>query len=171
MKWNRKGFTLVELLGVFAILGIIMLVAIPNVMGVLDKNKKNTYVQHAKQMVALAEYKMSSDPSLPKPTSTQILVLTLGCLDASDIETGPEGNAYDLNQSFVAIWNNGGYQYSVTIRENTKNGATGIALINSTSLSKENAISHVGKLNTTYSLNVNGLLSGISGRRISYVCS
>ena len=40
MKLNRKGFTLVEVLAVVVILGIIMLIAIPNVNKLIIRNKK-----------------------------------------------------------------------------------------------------------------------------------
>ena len=45
---NKKGFTLVELLGVLIILSIIMLIAVPNVISILDKNKKNFFIADAK---------------------------------------------------------------------------------------------------------------------------
>ena len=40
---NRKGFTLIELLTVIAILAVIMLIATPIILGVLDKARRNTY--------------------------------------------------------------------------------------------------------------------------------
>ena len=36
---NKKGFTMVELLAVIVILGILMGVALPKVLGLLDSNK------------------------------------------------------------------------------------------------------------------------------------
>lgn len=60
MKNNKKGFTLIELLTVIAILAIILLIAAPTILGVLDKAKKNTfrnqvllYVESMKTQMAL----------------------------------------------------------------------------------------------------------------------
>ncbi len=57
---NKKGFTLIELLTVIAILAIILLIAAPTILGVLEKAKKNTfknqvllYVESMKTQMAL----------------------------------------------------------------------------------------------------------------------
>ena len=61
MKMN-KGFTLIELLTVIAILAVILLIAAPTILGVLDKAKRSTfknqvlmYVEGLKNQVALNE--------------------------------------------------------------------------------------------------------------------
>ena len=61
MKKN-KGFTLIELLTVIAILAVILLIAAPTILGVLDKAKRSTfknqvlmYVEGLKTQVALNE--------------------------------------------------------------------------------------------------------------------
>ena len=61
MKMN-KGFTLIELLTVIAILAVILLIAAPTILGVLDKAKRSTfknqvlmYVEGLKNQVALSE--------------------------------------------------------------------------------------------------------------------
>ena len=61
MKKN-KGFTLIELLTVIAILAVILLIAAPTILGVLDKAKRSTfknqvlmYVEGLKNQVALNE--------------------------------------------------------------------------------------------------------------------
>ncbi|MGN1028522.1 MAG: prepilin-type N-terminal cleavage/methylation domain-containing protein, partial [Bacilli bacterium] len=41
---NRKGFTLIELLAVIAILAILIIIALPNVMKMYVKAKKNTFL-------------------------------------------------------------------------------------------------------------------------------
>ena len=60
-RTNKKGFTLIELLTVIAILAVILLIAAPVILGVLDKARKNTfknqvllYVEGLKQQTALA---------------------------------------------------------------------------------------------------------------------
>ena len=60
-KTNKKGFTLIELLTVIAILAVILLIAAPIILGVLDKARKNTfknqvllYVEGLKTQTALA---------------------------------------------------------------------------------------------------------------------
>ena len=59
---NNKGFTLIELLTVIAILAVILLIAAPTILGVLDKAQRSTfknqvlmYVEGLKTQVALSE--------------------------------------------------------------------------------------------------------------------
>lgn len=47
---NKKGFTLVELLAVIAILAILVLVAVPNVLSMFNKAKKDVFLTDAKNV-------------------------------------------------------------------------------------------------------------------------
>ena len=64
---KSRGFTLIELLATLTILGIIMAIAVPNVMSILDKNKRTTYLEDAKKLVTQAEYKFRMSQSIDKP--------------------------------------------------------------------------------------------------------
>ena len=44
MKLNYKGFTLVELLAVIAIMGMLAVIMVPTISGVIEENKKNNSV-------------------------------------------------------------------------------------------------------------------------------
>lgn len=98
---NKKGFTLIELLAVLVILSIILGIAIPNVVSILDKNKKESYIADAKKFIALAKTEISS--KINKPSDGEIVKIKLSCVDNQDIETDPDGNKYDIDNSFVAI--------------------------------------------------------------------
>lgn len=59
MHKNKKGFTLIELLAVLVILAIISLVAVPNVVSMLDRNKKKQMVLDAKEMLNKFQNKLT----------------------------------------------------------------------------------------------------------------
>lgn len=52
---KNKGFTLVELLAVIVVLGLIMMIAVPSTINVLEKNKKESYIADAKEIIRLVE--------------------------------------------------------------------------------------------------------------------
>ncbi len=104
MKRN-KGFTLIELLAVIVILGVIMLIAIPNVTSTLEKNKKDSYIKDAKKMMNLAEYTIVSDTSIEfdeKDANTAML-LKLSTIDDGSFKESSFGTQYSLSKSFVVV--------------------------------------------------------------------
>lgn len=160
---DRKGFTLIELLATILILALLMLVAVPNVMSTIDKNKQDTYVEDAKRMITLAEYEVRSNTNIELPTSGNCIVIPLGSLDLSDFNEGPEGGNYDLQKSYVVIARNGSsYEYYATIIENFDGGKRGIPLISRDDLNKESARTNVAKdsdleiITPTVGSNLNG---------------
>ena len=141
---NKKGFTLIELLATIAILALLMLVAVPNVMSTIDKNKRDTYVEDAKRMITLAEYEVRSNASIELPTSGNCIVILLASLDLTDFNEGPEGGSYDLSNSYVVIARNGSsYEYYATITENFDGDTRGLPLTSRDDLNKENARNNV----------------------------
>ena len=124
VRANNKGFTLIELLASISILAIIMLMAIPNVVGIVQRNKNKTYVEDAKRFISLAKYEKSVHPI----TGTKTYYLK--DLDKSkEIDEGPNGEKYNRNNSYVTIIKNSNiYNYKVTLYEE-KNGRK-IGIIN-----------------------------------------
>lgn len=143
---NKKGFTLVELLVTITILGIISMVAIPNIVGVVKRNKDKTYIEDAKKLVSLAEYKFRSDTSISIPTNGCVK-MTMEYLGDDEFENAPNGGGYDVNNSYVKIkFENNTYKYYVTIRENTSSDSkTGVVLTESSNLYDEDMITNIIK--------------------------
>lgn len=161
---NSLGFTLIELIATITILGIIMLIAVPNVISVVTKNKNQTYVNDARKFVTLAKYKFESDANIMRPTSTNCAVIMLSSVDRSELQSGPEDGTYETDsnatdQSYVVIkYENSTYVYYVQLIEtySNKNNTTqkkGIALMKYDDLvqidAKNSAIKTSGWINTS----------------------
>ena len=122
---NRKAFTLVELLAVIVILGLMMGIAIPNIMGIIKKQKQSTYLEDAKKMVSRAEYMIRSNTEVKKPSGSDCILMTLGYLDNGEFNSPPYGGAYFSNLSYVKVTNvKGKYEYRVQLFECTQLGAS-----------------------------------------------
>ncbi len=102
---NKKGFTLIELLAVVIILGVIMTIAIPNIVSTLDKNKRDSFIKDAKRAVTSAEYTIRSDTKYEWPDSHTALVFKLSSLKNLDIEVSSFDTYYSLDDSFVVVTN------------------------------------------------------------------
>ena len=140
---NKKGFTLIELLGVIVILSIIMMIAIPNVMSVLDKGKKDNYLADAKKLITQAEYKIRSS-DIDKPSSSDIVIIPLAYLGTNDVEKDPDGNSYSLNDSYVAVVRKDGYlEYYVNLIAEIDDGNKGIYLVHEDELNGKDKYSLV----------------------------
>lgn len=119
---NNKGFTLVELLATMSILAVLMLLAIPNVIGIVQRNKNKAYIEDAKKLVTLAEYKIRSNPNV-KPRIGESYCLYMNYLDKSkELDEPPNGGQYNRYRSYVKVQNNNGtIKYKVQLAE-TKDG-------------------------------------------------
>lgn len=141
---NRFGFTLIELLATITILGLLMMVAVPNVISTIDKNKQATYINDAKKMITLAEYKIRKDTSIDLPKTNKCIIIKLSALDLSSFEKGPEGGDYDTENSYVvlaAVSVNGNieYKYFVTLLENFNEKKRGLNFVSREKLNEEDA--------------------------------
>lgn len=158
MKLNNKGFTLIELLASMVILSILMMVAVPNVVGILNNNRNTTYIEDAKKLSTNVEYAIRRDDAIPKPIDGKCITVTLGSINHSEFDTAPYGGSYDYNTSFVVIKNNGGkLVYYVQLVENMpedkSGGERGIPLTATESLYEGKAATFVANINDPINAN------------------
>ncbi len=86
MKSNRKGFTLIELLIVVAIIGIIVAIAIPNLLNAIQRAKQKRSMADLRAIGTAAEtyavdfnrYPTAAGYALPSPVTMPGAVATIG---------------------------------------------------------------------------------------------
>ncbi len=91
MKLNKKGFTLIELLAVIVILAIIMLIATPRVLDIIEdarigaaKSSAMGYI-NALEREAIARQLADNDTSLMNTTITDITLIPLRGQNPEDV--------------------------------------------------------------------------------------
>lgn len=144
---KRNGFTLIELLAVIVILGIIMMIAIPNVISTVEKQEKNTYVSDANKLITMAKYALRTNTDIPYPDPDQVVILYFSYIDNGDIETDPEGRTYDSEQSYVALkhTDDNYIEYWVQLVGVDARGNRGVPLTSEVELGKDMALNLVKK--------------------------
>lgn len=98
---NNKGFTLVEVLTTISILAILMLVAVPNIVGVINNNKARVYVNDAKKLHSLAESLVHTDSDYKPLTVNECIKIPFSKLNNGEFDTPPNGGNY--SDSFILV--------------------------------------------------------------------
>lgn len=100
---NRKGYTLVELIAMVVVIGILMVITIPNIAGILQKNKKDMAVETVDKIVANAKNKFQVN-NISISSANGCILMHLSYIDNNDDFTeGPNGGKFDTEKSFVVI--------------------------------------------------------------------
>ena len=101
---NQKGFSLVELIGVVVVLGILMVITVPNIAGILKNNRENIVVEDVNKMVSNAKNKINTKQAKNPPTQDDCVVMTLSYVDSNnDLKAGLNGGKYNTEESFVVV--------------------------------------------------------------------
>ena len=120
---NKKGFTLVELLGTIVILGIALGIAIPAVSRYIDKSKREAFSSVLHEYGDAVSKALANDEySVPYGNSQ----LTIISLDLIPLDKGKQESSFDSewlkNKSYIVVANTGttdkdNYEYYVAAQD------------------------------------------------------
>ena len=137
---KKNGFTLVEVLAMITVIGIIMLVSIPNISGMMKNQRLNYLKGDATSMVEAAKMKVSKSKEIEKIGAGDCIVFSLNYLDENEnMVKGPNGGKYDQFESIVVYTREDTatskkYKYYVRLVEIDGNKKNGITFIDSESI-------------------------------------
>lgn len=119
-KYNKNGFTLVEMLAVIVILGIFIIIAVPSVTSYISNTRKSAYVDTVKSLVTEAKTRVN-DGELKVRKLDTIYYIPSSCLKLEDGEAdSPYGK---FAKAYVAITYDGSaYHYYWTSVDETGQG-------------------------------------------------
>lgn len=115
---NKRGFTLIELIGVIVILALLTLIIVPNVVSYLQQGVSDSK-EYQNESIILGAKNWASDNKDALPEDGNVINLQLTTLQNSgyidkDIKDPETGEEIDGNSVCVVIANNGKkYTYEV----------------------------------------------------------
>ena len=103
----KKGFTMIEMLGVFTLLGIILLIAIPKITSMLKKNNIESYESFEKTVfIATEAYIIDNKIVIAKESSTMINlsdIIASGSLKSNLVDPNNNTKIKDMKEAKVQV--------------------------------------------------------------------
>ena len=161
---NKKGFTLVELLAVIAILALLVIIALPNVLSMFNKAKKDTFLTEAKSIFKESTNKYISDNMHNSNEGNIYCKSETDSKNPLDMDIGNtyyyiEKDSTGKTIKFVA-WNSSGYVTKIVGDNVMLNDVTGNNVSESSvkDITCNNVLTNLDvepKLTKTYTINAN----------------
>jgi type IV pilus assembly protein PilA len=104
---KKKGFTLVELIAVMAIIAVLSSVLVPKVVGFIDEGKKTSAVEEARQVVlAIESFNISADSAsiidgMDSFSTFSSKLTNKNYIDAAEFKAIDASNTYEQLKAIV----------------------------------------------------------------------
>lgn len=102
---KKKGFTLIEMVAVVAIIGILAAILVPKIAGYMDEAKKTAVINQARQVVQAAEAAQLKGASATDFTNKKVAEITnatyVEFLNGADISKLGDAITYDMCKQIV----------------------------------------------------------------------
>lgn len=129
---NNRGFTLIELLAIMVVLGVLLTIAVPNTIKMIEKSKKDSFNNDLLKLISLARAESIKNYEIELPRSDSYIrgtVINLAYIKTSDLKNSPYGVPYNERNSFVVITlEDHRYKYYGTLVACKKDETTGSCL-------------------------------------------
>lgn len=131
---NKKGFTLIEILAVIIIIGVISTIGIVAVTGNIDKSRKSTYANLARNYAESARTMRAEDKLPYDIKNDEAILIRVDALDGVRIDNdyleSPYGDLV-IQRSYVIVVNdNHNYKYYVSLIDTTNHGMVNVEYSN-----------------------------------------
>ena len=118
---NKKGFTLIELLAALIIMGLLVVIIVPNVTNIINENRDKVYDRQIENIIKSAKtWGADNIGVLPNNGSVKVTLgqLQQGGYAKKDLENPKTEELFDENSTYVIITNiNGTLHYEVFVEQ------------------------------------------------------
>jgi type II secretory pathway pseudopilin PulG len=98
-------------------LGIILVIAVPNIIGIIDGARRDSFLASARMMTSTARLRVSADPTLLPSGNLTAKGITLTDLNMSNMGKDPDGGTYGTNSYVYVVKDDTGViRYFVTLQ-------------------------------------------------------
>ena len=117
---NEKGFTLVELLAVIALIAILSGLAVTNIVSSINNSRKNQFLLDTKRLVSKAEYFVAMDSDIRNDAKSSGYTFSFEKLnEKKEFNSSPDGGIY-TNGFVHVMYSNNTYVYCVCLENNKR---------------------------------------------------
>lgn len=143
-----KGFTLIETIAVFVLLGILLTIAVPSITAIMDLSKKRNFAEDARRFIVMVKSEVEKNTEIEYPAKGLSKYFLLSDFNKKgDFKTSPYNTKYNENSYVVLSNNNGKFEYKVYLEACKGNDCHSTKIVTYEELKKYKTSVNKGNLN------------------------